>query len=238
MIEADNAALISTETLVRWDRREDRVTAVRRRRLGALVLGEGNLSEPPPEQLAAALAEGIRSKGIANLGWDSASRNLQARLLFLRRACPGDEWPDVSDAALEGQLDEWLWTWLTGLTRWEQIRKLDLGAPLLALAGHRQRLLDDLAPTHWRLPGGRRAPIRYDQGEQPVLAARLQDLFGVTETPRLAGGRVAVVVHLLSPANRPLAVTSDLASFWRSGYPLVRKEYRGRYPKHAWPETP
>ena len=237
-IEADNAALISTETLVRWDRRDERVTAVRRRRLGGLVLGEGSLPEPPPDQLAAALAEGIRSKGIANLGWDAASRNLQARLLFLRRACPEEEWPDVTDAALEEQLEAWLGEWLTGLTRWEQIRRLDLGAPLLSLAGHRQRLLDELAPTHWRLPGGRRAPIRYDQGEQPVLAARLQDLFGVTETPRLAGGRVAVVVHLLSPANRPLAVTSDLASFWRSGYPLVRKEYRGRYPKHAWPETP
>ena len=238
MIEADNAAMIRTETLVRWDRREERVAAVRRRRLGALVLGEGYLQEAPPEQLVAALVEGIRIKGIANLGWNDTSRNLQARLLFLRRACPGDEWPDVADAALETQIGAWLGDWLTGLARWEQVRRLDLCAPLLARAGHRQRLLDELAPTHWRLPAGRRAPIRYDQGEQPVLAARLQDLFGVTETPRLAGGKVAVVVHLLSPAGRPLAVTSDLAGFWRNGYPLVRKEYRGRYPKHAWPETP
>ena len=237
-IEDDNAALIETETLVRWDRREERVTAVRRRRLGALVLSEGSLPEPPADQLLTAQLEGIRAKGVANLGWSDTTRNLQARLLFLRLACPGEGWPDVADAALEEQLEEWLGEWLTGLTRWEQIRKLDLAAPLLALAGHRQRLLDELVPTHWRLPNGRRARIRYDQGEQPVLAARLQDLFGVTETPRLAGGRVAVVVHLLSPANRPIAVTSDLAGFWRNGYLLVRKEYRGRYPKHAWPETP
>jgi ATP-dependent helicase HrpB len=221
-IEQDFAALVRTEARVEWNRREERVTALRRRRLGALVMGEGSLPEPPAEGVVQALLEGIRSKGIANLGWTETTRNLQARLLFLRRVCPTDDWPDVTDNALEARLEEWLGGWLDGVTRWEQVRRIDLCAPLMAWIGHRQRQLDELAPTHWRLPSGARAPIRYDQGEQPVLSARLQDLFGVTATPRLADGRVAVVIHLLSPARRPIAVTSDLASFWLNGYPLVR----------------
>jgi ATP-dependent helicase HrpB len=237
-VEADFAALVRLEDVVQWDRREDRVAAWRRRRLGALVIGEGYLRDAPPELLVQALVEGIRLKGVANLGWTDVARNLQARMLFLRRVRPEDEWPDVTDAALEEKLIDWLGGWLAGCTRWEQIRKLDLCAPLAAYAGHRQRQLDDLAPTHWTLPAGGRASIRYDQGEQPVLSARLQELFGVTDTPRVAGGRVGVVIHLLSPARRPIAITGDLASFWKNGYPLVRKEYRGRYPKHAWPEMP
>ncbi len=237
-IEEDFADLIRSEDVVQWDRSAERVAAWRRRRLGALVLGEGFLSAAPPARIQQALFDGIRIKGVANLGWTAESRNLQARILFIRRACPDDPWPDVSDAALMDRLPEWLDGWLDGCMRWEHMRKVDLCAPLRATLGNRVRQLDVLAPTHWPLPGGGRAPIRYDQGEQPVLAVRLQDLFGVTETPRLAGGRVAVVCHLLSPARRPIAVTADLASFWKQGYPLVRREYRGRYPKHAWPENP
>ena len=237
-LEHDFADQIVSEDLVRWDRREDRVAAVRRRRLGALTLGEGGLPDPPADKLAAALCEGIRLKGVENLGWDPASRNLQARILFLRRVRPADGWPDVSDGALAERLEDFLGGWVDGMTRWEQVRKVPLTGPLEAQVRGRMRLVDTLAPVFWQLPCGHRARIFYDQGDQPVMSAKLQDFFGVTSTPMLAGGAAGVKVTLLSPAQRPLAVTDDLASFWQNGYPLVRREMRGRYPKHAWPEDP
>ncbi len=237
-IERDFAAQIVDEDLVRWDRREDRVIAVRRRRLGALTLGEGGLPNPPDDKVAAALFDGIRLKGVANLGWDPASRNLQARILFLRRVRPADDWPDVSDDALAERLEDFLGGWVDGMTRWEQVRKVALIGPLEAQVRGRMRLVDTMAPTIWTLPCGHRARIFYDQGDQPVISAKLQDFFGVTSTPMLAGGAAGVRVTLLSPAQRPVAVTDDLASFWKNGYPLVRREMRGRYPKHAWPEAP
>jgi ATP-dependent helicase HrpB len=237
-IAQDFAAQIVDEDLVRWDRREDRVVAVRRRRLGALTLGEGGLPNPPDDKVAAALFDGIRLKGVANLGWEPASRNLQARILFLRRVRPADDWPDVTDDALAERLEDFLGGWIDGMTRWEQVRKVSLIGPLEAQVRGRMRLVETLAPTVWTLPCGHRARIFYDQGDQPVMSAKLQDFFGVTSTPMLAGGAAGVKVTLLSPAQRPLAVTDDLASFWKNGYPLVRREMRGRYPKHAWPEVP
>lgn len=237
-LENDFAGQIRSEDVVRWDRRSDRATATRRRRLGSLVLGEGNLAEVPRDKVFDAVLEGIRLHGVQNLGWDGASRNLQARILFLRRVRPEDDWPDVSDAALENHLADFLGGWLDGANRWEQIKKVSLLGPLEAMTGGRQRLLEQYAPTRLPLPTGNRAPIRYDQGDEPVVMARLQELFGVTETPKLAGGRAPIKIHLLSPAQRPIAITDDLASFWKNGYPLVRKEMRGRYPKHPWPEDP
>lgn len=237
-VERDFAAQIEDEDIVRWDRRSDRVEAVRRRRLGALVLGEGALPNPPGELVEKALYEGIRQKGVHNLGWDAASRNLQARILFLRRARPADGWPDVSDDALEGDLENFLGGWLDGVTRWEQVRRLNLCGPLEASVRGRMRLVESLAPTALMLPCGHRARISYDQGDKPVISAKLQDFFGLKATPLLAGGLVKPTISLLSPAQRPVAVTDDLESFWRNGYPLVRKEMRGRYPKHPWPEDP
>ena len=237
-LENDFAEQIRAEDIVRWDRRSERAIAIRRRRLGALVLGEGNLSEVPSEKLFSAVVDGIRQKGVQNLGWDAASRNLQARILFLRRVRPEEAWPDVTDENLEKNLETFLDGWIDGLTRWEQVRKVSLLGPLQALTEGRMRLLEQYAPTHLPLPTGNRAPIRYDMGDQPVVMARLQELFGVTATPSLAGGRAPIKLHLLSPAQRPIAVTDDLASFWKNGYPLVRKEMRGRYPKHPWPDDP
>ncbi len=211
---------------------------MRRRRLGALTLSEGGLPNPPDDKVAAALYDGIRLKGVANLGWEPASRNLQARILFLRRVRPADDWPDVTDDALGERLEDFLGGWTDGMTRWEQVRKVSLIGPLEAQVRGRMRLVDTMAPVFWTLPCGHRARIFYDQGDQPVMSAKLQDFFGVTSTPMLAGGAAGVKVTLLSPAQRPIAVTDDLASFWKNGYPLVRKEMRGRYPKHQWPEAP
>lgn len=237
-VERDFATQMEDEDIVRWDRRAERVEAVRRRRFGALVIGEGQLPDPPGELVVKALFEGIRLRGVRNLGWDAASRNLQARILFLRRARPADGWPDVSDDALETGLEDFLGGWLEGVTRWDQVRRIDLAAPLEATVRGRMRLVDSLAPSAITLPCGHRARIDYGHGDKPVVSARLQDFFGLRATPLLAGGLVKPLLSLLSPAQRPLAVTDDLGSFWKTGYPLVRKEMRGRYPKHPWPEDP
>lgn len=237
-IEEDFASRIVSEERVIWDRRQEAIAAVRRDCLGGLTLREAPLRHPAPEAVASALLDGIRSKGVANLAWDAASRNLQGRILLLRRARPEEDWPDVSDAALTVRLAEWLLPWLTGLTRWEQVQRVDLAPALLALLGSARRELDRLAPTHIEVPSGSHIRIDYAHGEEPVLAVRVQEVFGLNDTPRVAGGRVPVLLHLLSPAHRPVQVTRDLASFWRQGYGLVRKELRGRYPRHDWPEDP
>jgi len=236
-VERTLAYLVREESVIKWDARHDRIAARRVRKIGALVLSEANIDNPPPEDKIAALADGIRSHGIACLSWTRASRELQARILFLRRAIPDGGWEDVSDAALADNIPEWLGAWLAGASTWADIERISLTDPLLAIVGRRRRELDTLAPEFLALPRGRRARISYDQGDRPVVSAKLQDFFGVAATPPLAGGRVRAKVCLLSPAQRPVAVTDDLARFWREGYPLVRKEMRGRYPKHDWPES-
>lgn len=231
--------LVATEDSVVWDTRKDRIAAFRRRRIGALVLDEAPLASPPEDARLSALADGIARHGVANLGWTRQSRSLQARMLFLRRAL-GDagRWPDVSDEALAADIPGWLGFWLAGASTWGDIQKIDLSEPLLSLAGGRARELDSLAPEHLALPCGHRARIDYTQGDTPLITARLQDFFGLKATPLLAGGRAKTKICLLSPAQRPVAITDDLANFWREGYLLVRKEMRGRYPKHNWPENP
>ena len=141
-------------------------------------------------------------------------------------------------AALAAELEEWLGPCVGGVTRWSQVARLDLLAALAARLGALRRRLDTLAPTHFTVPSGSRIRIRYDLGEAPVLAVRIQEVFGLGATPRVAGGRVAVLLHLLSPSQRPVQVTADLESFWNTGYALVRKDLRGRYPRHYWPEDP
>lgn len=237
-VEQDFAEQVVVEDVVRWDRRSDRVGAVRRRKLGAIVLSEAVLAEPSEELLDKARYEGIRSHGVENLGWTTESRNFQARINFLRRENPEGGWPDVGEEALAENLENWLGGWLGRAWRWEEIKRIDLMGALEAKIGHRGREVDRLAPTHWMLPCGHRARIHYDQGEVPIMTAKLQDFFGVKTTPLLAGGKVPVKITMLSPAQRPIAVTMDIAGFWRTGYSLVRKEMRGRYPKHSWPENP
>ena len=230
--------LVATEDSVVWDSRKDRIAAFRRRKIGALVLDEAPLASPPEGTRLAAFADGIARHGVANLGWTRQSRSLQARILFLRRAFGEDgRWPDVSDEALAADIPGWLGFWLADASSWGDILKIDLSAPLLAKVGG-ARELDALAPEHLALPCGHRARIDYTQGDTPLITAKLQDFFGLKTTPLLAGGRAKTKICLLSPAQRPVAITDDLANFWREGYLLVRKEMRGRYPKHNWPENP
>ncbi|HEY0016708.1 MAG TPA: ATP-dependent helicase HrpB [Longimicrobium sp.] len=236
-IERHFADQIEREDIVAWDADAKAVRARRRERLGALVLHDGHLPDPDPDLVTAALLRGIASEGIGALGWSRSAAQLRERIAFLHRHDPS--WLDVSDAALAAGLAEWLGPYVYGMTRLEQVQRLDLNDILLGMLGwERRTALDDLAPSHLPVPSGSRIPIDYADPDAPVLAARLQELFGMTETPRIAGGRVPLTIHLLSPAHRPVQVTRDLASFWKTGYFDVKKDLKGRYPKHYWPDDP
>lgn len=220
-----------------FDARAGAVLARRRRRFGPLVLEEQVLPAPDPETVAHALAEAVAERGFRDLDWTEAARQLRARIGWMRKV-DGEAWPDLSDAALAGTVREWLAPHLHGRTKLAEAKALDLVAILRGLLPwERQRALDQALPARLELPGGRSAAIDYAR-ETPTLEARAQHLFGMAGLPPLAGGRVPLQVALLSPAGRPIAVTGDLAGFWRGSWAEVRKEMRGRYPKHAWPEEP
>jgi ATP-dependent helicase HrpB len=223
---------------VAWDAGARAVRARRRERLGALVLRESAVRDPDPDAVAAALLEGIRSEGLAALPWTDGARRTRERIAFLHHVDPAG-WPDVSDPALEDAMDEWLAPHLHGLRTAEDLRALDLASALLALLPwDRRAALDELAPTHVAVPSGSRIAIDYSDPAAPVLAVRLQEMFGLSDTPRVARGAVPLTLHLLSPAHRPVQVTRDLAGFWRGSYFEVRKDLRGRYPRHPWPDDP
>jgi ATP-dependent helicase HrpB len=186
-----------------------------------------------------ALFEGLRLLGLDTLGWSRASRALQQRVQCVAAAFPEQEWPDFSDETLLATLESWLAPFVSKLRSRDDLARFDpLPALSACLSWPRQRLLDEVAPTHLPVPSGRRVALAYSAEGPPVLAVKLQELFGLADTPRIAAGRVPVLIHLLSPARRPLAVTQDLASFWNNVYPEVKKELAGRYPKHPWPNDP
>lgn len=227
------------EEVVRWDTQQQVVVAQREERFGALVLDGKPLSGADPEKIRAAMLEGVRRLGIEALPWTRETRAWQARALSLRHWLPDEDWPDVSDAALLATLDEWLGPYLDGVTRREHLARLDLPAILASRFGwEKNRRLDEGAPTHVTVPSGSRVRLEYIPGESPVLKVKLQEMFGLADTPRVAWGRVPVTLHLLSPAQRPIQVTQDLHGFWERTYPEVKKELKGRYPKHPWPDNP
>jgi ATP-dependent helicase HrpB len=214
------------------------VVAEEREELGALVLARRPVPDPAPELVFAALLDGLRTEGLDLLRWRREDRELQARLAVLHDHL-GPPWPDVSDAGLAARLEEVVGPFLLGARRRADLARIDAGEVLRSqlpagLAGE----LDRLVPTHLPVPSGSRVRVNYRAGERPVLAVRVQELFGATTTPTVLDGRLPVLVHLLSPARRPVQVTDDLAGFWERTYPSVRAELRGRYPKHAWPADP
>ncbi|WP_350227753.1 ATP-dependent helicase HrpB [Paraoerskovia sediminicola] len=233
-IEAASSALVD-EDVVRWE--AGRVVARRTRRLGAIELTSARLDDPDVGLVQAAVQDGLRADGLGVLRWSAGATALRERLAFCHRAL-GSPWPEVDDAALLAGLDAWLAPDLLRVRAAGGLQRIDVHQALRRLlpwpeAAH----LDALAPERLDVPSGSSVRVDYS-GDQPVLAVRLQETFGWVDTPRLAGGRVPVLLHLLSPAGRPLAVTADLASFWSGPYAQVRAEMRGRYPKHAWPEDP
>jgi ATP-dependent helicase HrpB len=236
-IDAVLAARAETVELCRFDRASRSVRARRIRRIGAITLDEAALPRPPADEMAAALAEGVRLLGIDALPWTKETAQLRDRLGFLHRSL-GSPWPDVSDAALLNTLDIWFEPFQQDVADFDSIRPAGLRDGLMALVPydlHRQ--LDTLAPTHITVPTGSRIPVRYD-GDEPVLSVRVQELFGLTRHPSLADGRWPLLLELLSPAQRPLQLTRDLPGFWAGSWSDVRAEMRGRYPRHPWPEDP
>jgi ATP-dependent helicase HrpB len=242
---------LQREASVEWNSREQAVVARRLVRLDAIVLEEKPLNDVPVEASRAAMLAGVREMGVVSLPWGRDARDLQARMEFVRRAVGGEAaggkdagadapgWPAVSDEALFVSLDAWLPTWLDGITRRDHLSRLPLIDALRGmLTWEQQRELDRLAPTHLKVPTGSQIRIDYLDESAPVVSVRLQEVFGLLDTPRLGGGRVPVTFKLLSPAQRPVQVTRDLAGFWRGSYADVRKDMRGRYPKHYWPENP
>ncbi|MBK8159661.1 MAG: ATP-dependent helicase HrpB [Rhodospirillaceae bacterium] len=238
-IEEDFADLIETTQSVTWNARTEIVEAKRERRLLALVLEEKPLQKPDTELVRAAMLDGIRQMGLGSLPWSSATTTLRARVAFLRRVLPEKDWPDWSDAALLATLPDWLGPHLDGVSRRAHLDRIDLHAALTdSLDWQQRQALETMAPTHLDVPSGSRVPLDYDSGEQPILAVRLQEMFGATETPRIAGGRAPVLLHLLSPARRPVQVTQDLTSFWSNAYKAVKADLKSQYPRHYWPDDP
>ena len=234
------AQLVRAES-VEWNTRERAVLARRTVTLGSLVLEEKPLAEVPAEAARAAMLRGVRELGIESLAWDRDARDLQARMQFVRAALADDAggWPEVSDAALGNSLEAWLAPWLDGVTRREHLARISMTQALRGLLSWEQaRELDEWAPTHLAMPTGSRIRVDYHDASAPAVSVRLQEVFGLSASPLLGRGRVAVTFKLLSPAQRPVQVTRDLASFWRGSYAEVRKDMRGRYPKHYWPENP
>ncbi|MGD8366014.1 MAG: ATP-dependent helicase HrpB [Desulfobacterales bacterium] len=237
-LEAQFSGRIRTEASVRFDPKTRSVVCRRIRRFGALSLEEGPLPDADPERVRQALLEGIRRLGLAVLPWTEALRSWQQRVLFLRGVFPEGRWPDVSDPVLRDTLEAWLGPFLDGIFRLDALSAKILTSALFAqLDRDLHRKLETMAPVRLAVPSGFQRPIDYS-GEIPVLTVKLQEMFGTEKTPAVAGGRVPVLLHLLSPARRPVQVTRDLAGFWKTGYEAVRKELRGRYPKHPWPEDP
>ncbi|MET9115147.1 ATP-dependent helicase HrpB [Streptomyces longwoodensis] len=229
-------ALAEEAEEVRWA--DGDVVARRVERLGAVELAVRPLKDADPALVRGALLEGLRQEGLGLLRWTPDALVLRQRLAFLRLHL-GAPWPDVSDEALHARVDEWLEPELGRARRRADLARIDAGQALgrlLPWATGEAARLDELAPERVAVPSGSRIRVDYADPERPVLAVKLQEMFGLAETPRVAG--VPLLVHLLSPAGRPAAVTADLASFWKDGYRGVRAELRGRYPKHPWPEDP
>jgi ATP-dependent helicase HrpB len=237
-IEKHFAERIQERDSVSWDEASGAVLARRQKRLDALVLEDKPATSVTPDILAQGLLEAVRQRGLDVLPWTPALRNLQARVGFLRRVI-GSQWPDLSDAALLGSLDSWLPPWLSGMSRLSHLERLPLHDALMGFLDHGlRRQLEEQAPAQVTVPSGSSIRVDYTEGETPVLRVKLQEMFGQADTPRLAGGKVPVMLHLLSPAQRPVQVTQDLKGFWQRTWPEVKKELKGRYPKHQWPEDP
>ncbi len=236
-IEDFYAERIVAEEVVQWSPRDGAVLARRRRRLGALVLEDKPLARPGAEKLQAAMLDGIRQLGLGALPWSHDLSKWRERVAFMR--AQDESWPDLSDTALLATLPAWLGPFLDGVSRRDHLGRIELAAALKALVSwDRQRELDRLVPTHIEVPSGSHVPVDYTNPGEPSLSVRLQEMFGLSDTPRIAGGKVPLTIHLLSPARRPVQVTRDLASFWATGYKAVRAELKGRYPRHYWPDDP
>ncbi|WPD75141.1 ATP-dependent helicase HrpB [Dickeya fangzhongdai] len=231
--------LVTEQNLMHWDEEKGTLRASLRTQIGSLTLSSRPLAKPSDEALQQAMLNWLREQGLSVLNWDESALQLRQRLLCARQWLPEVAWPAVDDAALLASLELWLLPSLNGVRDRRTLNQINLSEALWRLLDWSQRQrLDSALPSHYTVPGGSRLPIRYDADQPPVLAVRLQEMFGEQASPLLAEGRVALVLELLSPAMRPLQITRDLAAFWNGAYREVQKEMKGRYPKHVWPDDP
>ena len=229
---------IESRQVVEWNERDRAVSAREERRLYKLPLQERTLTRPDPELVVQAVVSGIRSIGLSALPWTEGLASWRARIALMRRLEPEAGWPDLSDTALLDTMETWLAPFLSGISRANDFQRIDLHAALNTLLDWlMKKRLDEQAPTHVTVPSGSTISIDYS-ADEPVLAVRLQEMFGLADTPAIASGKLPLLLHLLSPARRPVQVTRDLRSFWKNGYPEVKKDLKGRYPKHHWPDDP
>ena len=232
-------ALIERRTEVEWDDEKGTLRALRREQIGSLVLKTQPLARPEPAVLQAAILRWVAEKELTVLGWTPQAEQLRLRIQCAAEWLPEEPWPAVDDAALIDSLPHWLLPQMSAVRDLKTLQSVDLVNALLHLLTWSQRQrLDSALPTHYTVPTGSRLPIRYHADKPPALAVRIQEMFGEASNPAVAEGRVPLVLELLSPAQRPLQITRDLAAFWRGAWPEVRKEMKGRYPKHPWPEDP
>ncbi|MGL5965745.1 MAG: ATP-dependent helicase HrpB [Kluyvera sp.] len=231
--------LLQQSDTVEWDDTQGTLKALRRSQIGQLTLSVRPLAKPSENELHQAMLTGIREKGLSVLNWTSEAEQLRLRLQCAARWLPEEAWPAVDDEALLESLEDWLLPHMTGVHSLRGLKSVDISQALYAWLpwSLRQRLVSSL-PTHYTVPTGSRIAIRYDADNPPALAVRMQEMFGEASTPTIAEGRVALVLELLSPAQRPLQITRDLSAFWQGSYREVQKEMKGRYPKHVWPDDP
>ncbi|MBS0486349.1 MAG: ATP-dependent helicase HrpB, partial [Proteobacteria bacterium] len=238
ILERDFSACFACERISRWNPDKRAVEAFEERRFTQIMLERRSVPAKPEDALPALLAA-IREAGLASLPWSEHAQGLRARVVCLREWCPELELPDLADAALLESLDEWMAPYLAGKTRLDALTPQLLGEALASRLDHAQRkAVDEIAPESIVVPSGNTRKLHYEPGKPPVLAVKLQELFGLADTPRIARGKIPVTLHLLSPAQRPIQVTQDLRGFWERTYPEVKKELKGRYPRHPWPDDP
>ncbi|EXF69543.1 ATP-dependent helicase HrpB [Vibrio parahaemolyticus AQ3810] len=232
-------SLFSTEEVVDWDEKKGRLVAEKQRKLGQLVIERVSLPNPGKEKMTQALLTYVRRQGLSSLNWTPAAESLLERIRCAVDWLPEQAWPMFDEASLLDSLDEWLEPYMTSVASVKDLSKINLVEALNARLGWPlNQHLDEWLPEHYQLPTGTKKRIRYQHGHEPVLSVRMQEVFGESTSPTVALGRKRLVLELLSPAQRPLQVTSDLAAFWNGSYKDVQKEMKGRYPKHVWPDDP
>ena len=234
-------ALMKESAEIRWDERAGALSAKQELRLGALLLASTDIRDPDPDAKQRAVLTGLRQVAVAGLPWTKELSQWRARVMLMRQYFVPSPvpWPDLSDEALDRTLEEWAAPWIDGFTRREHFARFDLGNALRSFLTHAQAvILEREAPSHFTVPSGSHIAIDYADSENPSLSVRLQELFGLRESPSVAGGKLPLVLKLLSPAGRPVQITKDLVSFWNRGYHEVKKDLKGRYPKHYWPDDP
>jgi ATP-dependent helicase HrpB len=231
--------LLQQSDTVEWDEAQGTLKAFRRSQIGQLTLKVQPLAKPSEEELHQAMLNGIRDKGLRVLNWTPDAEQLRLRLHCAAKWLPEVDWPAVDEASLLENLEQWLLPQMSGIRSLRELKALDVTQALQnAMPWSLRQRLDSELPAHYTVPTGSRIAIRYHEDNPPALAVRMQEMFGEATTPTIAQGRVALVLELLSPAQRPLQITRDLSAFWARAYREVQKEMKGRYPKHVWPDDP